>query len=95
MSLSEAKMVKRSSCHRASKPLMILSVVMVAIKYFNHLPMLTEEQIQQMVMARYPKTDKERNCNQEKQRLAALRELYRDRLRAENTQSVSEPPATI
>ena len=45
--------------------------------------MLTEEQIQAMVMAKYPKTEKERTCRQEKERLKSLREFYRARLEAE------------
>ena len=46
--------------------------------------MLTEQQIEVMVMKKYPKTDKEkRGCQQEKARLKALRDFYRERLRAE------------
>lgn len=44
--------------------------------------MLTDEQIQAMVMAKYPKTDRERNCRQEQERLRALRDIYREKLRA-------------
>jgi len=46
---------------------------------------MTEEQIEAMVKAKYPKTDKERTCRQEQLRLKNLRDIYRERLRAEAT----------
>lgn len=45
--------------------------------------MLTDEQIQAMVMARYPQTDKERSCRQEAERLKNLRDHYREKLRCD------------
>ncbi len=44
---------------------------------------MTEEQIEAKVRAMYPKTEKERTCRQEKQRREALRDFYREKLRAE------------
>lgn len=43
--------------------------------------MMTEEQIEALVMKKYPKTEKESWCAQEKQRLKELRDFYRERLR--------------
>lgn len=42
--------------------------------------MLTDDQIEAMVMARYPRTDKESWCALEKQRLKEVRDIYRERL---------------
>ena len=50
--------------------------------------MLTEEQIEAMVRAKYPRTDKEKNCKQEKVLQESKRDWYREQLR---TQQVDEP----
>lgn len=50
--------------------------------------MMTDEQIQAKVMAKYPKTEKESWCALEKQRLKELRDFYRERLK---DKQVDEP----
>lgn len=46
--------------------------------------MLTDEQIHQMVMAKYPKSIEEFNCRTYRQTITEKRELYRKRLRDDN-----------
>lgn len=44
--------------------------------------MITDEQIEAMVKVKYPKTDKERNCKQEKAIRDSMRDWYREQLRS-------------
>lgn len=50
---------------------------------------MTQRQIEinKRVFERYPKTNREKTCQQEKNRLESLRELYRRRLDSEIEQS--------
>jgi predicted NUDIX family NTP pyrophosphohydrolase len=50
--------------------------------------MMTDDQIEAMVMKKFPKTDKESWCAIEKQRLKYLRDIYREQLM---TQQVDLP----
>jgi len=43
--------------------------------------MLTEQQIEAKVMAKYPRIPEERNCKQRRLEREALRGFYRERLR--------------
>lgn len=47
-----------------------------------------------MIYSRYPKTEKERTCNVEKDRLNGLRNAYRVRIEAGNTGGIIEPEAS-
>lgn len=45
--------------------------------------MLTPEQIEAMVKAKYPRTDKEKNCKQERALQDSKRDYYREQLRTQ------------